>query len=74
MFGTWLDPAHPVQGATQEDKPVVRINVWRVEEVKAGEVSSGDNDYVLVSDPTEEFYEYLGAVFADCKPVDENLG
>ncbi|MCJ1348040.1 hypothetical protein MMC31_006271 [Peltigera leucophlebia] len=62
-----------LQGAIQEDIPVVRIHESRVGKVKAGEVSSSDNDSFLVSDPTDDFYENLGALFADCKPVDEDL-
>lgn len=39
----------------------------------AREVSSGGNDCVLVSDCTEYFYEALGALFAEIKPVNEDL-
>lgn len=63
-----------MQGAIQEDIPVVvQIHASRVEEVKAGEVSFGDNDYVLVSDPGKDFYENLEELFANCKLVDEDL-
>ncbi|MCJ1349385.1 hypothetical protein MMC31_007625 [Peltigera leucophlebia] len=62
-----------LQGTIQEDIPVVRIHESRVGEVKAGEVSTSDNDRFLVSDPTDDFYASLGALFADCKPVDEDL-
>lgn len=54
-----------MQGAIQEDIPVVvQIHASRVKEIKAGEVSSGDNDYVLCSDSTENFYENLEELFA----------
>ena len=62
-----------MQGTIQEDIPVVRIHESRVGEVKAGEVSTSDNDRFLVSDTTNDFYANLGALFADCKPVDEDL-
>lgn len=36
-------------------------------------MSSGDDDCVLVPDPADDFYENLGALFVDYKPVDEDL-
>ena len=39
----------------------------------AREVSSGGNDCDLVSDRTEDFYETLGALIAEIKPMDEDL-
>ena len=62
-----------MQGAIQEEIPVVRIHASRVEKVKADEVSSGEDDCVLVSEPTDDFYKNLGALFADCKPVEEDV-
>ena len=62
-----------VQGPIQEDIPVVQIHVLRVEEVKAGEVSLGADDCILISDPAEDFYEDLGALFTDFKPGDEKV-
>ncbi|MCJ1344896.1 hypothetical protein MMC31_003101 [Peltigera leucophlebia] len=60
-----------VQGAIQADIPGVRTHASQVEEVKAGEVSLDENDCFLVSDPTEDFYGDLGALF--CEPVDEEV-
>lgn len=60
-------------GAIHEEMPVVRVHASRVENVKADEVSSGEDDCILVSDPTDEFYEHLGAWFADCKHVDKDV-
>lgn len=37
------------------------------------ELSSGKDDCFLVSDPTDDFYEHLGAWFADCKPVEKDV-
>ena len=62
-----------MQRAKQEDIPVVRIHASRVEEVKADKANSSNNDYVLVSDPAEDFYEDLGALFTDLKPGDEKV-
>ena len=61
-----------MQRAKQEDIPVVRIHASRVEEVKADKVNSSNSDYVLVSDPAEDFYENLGALFSNCEPVNED--
>ncbi len=66
---TWPTRFQTVQGAIQEEIPVVQIHASRVAKVRADEVSSGDDDCVLVSNPTNDFYENLGALFADCKPV-----
>ena len=55
-----------VRGPIQEDIPVVRIHTSRVEEVKA-------DDCILISDPSEYFYEGLGALFTDLKPGDEKV-
>lgn len=33
-------------------------------------MSLGKNDCILASGPTEDFYEYLGALFSDLKPGD----
>ena len=60
-----------VQGAIQADIPGVRIHASQVEEVKAGEVSLDENDCFLVSDPTEDFYGDLAALF--CESVDEEV-
>lgn len=66
-----------VQGAVctvQEDIPVARIHVSQIGEVKAGEVNSGAKDCILISDPSEDFYEDLGTWFTDSKPGDEKVG
>ncbi len=60
-----------VQGAKQEDIPVVRIHALWNEEVKDSEVSLSNDACILISGPTEDFYENLEALFA--KPVDEGL-
>lgn len=60
-----------MQGAAQEDIAVVRIHASRGEEVKAGEVHLGTGDCVLVSDPTNDFCEDLGALSTDLMPGGE---
>ena len=65
---------HTMQGGVQEDIPVVQIHTSRIGEVKAGEVNSGANDCVLISDPTKDFYEDLVTLFPDLKPGDEKVG
>ena len=62
-----------VQGAIQGDMPVIRIHTSQAEEVKAGEVSLVNDDCVLASDPTEDFYEDLGALFTNLKPGDKEV-
>ena len=44
-----------VQGPIQEDIPVVRIHTSRVEEVQAGEMSSGADECILISTPQKIF-------------------
>ena len=68
---TLLTRFQNVQGVIQEDVPVVQIHTSRFEEIKAGEVSLDDNDCFLVSDPTEDFYGDLGALFSE--PMDEKV-
>ena len=63
-----------VQGAVQEDIPVVRVHASRIVEFKAGEVRSGVDDCMLISDPAEYFYEDLGTLFNHLKPRDEEVG
>lgn len=65
---------HNTQGAVQEDTPVVRIHALQTKEFKAGEVRSGANDCILISDPAEYFYEDLAPLFVDLKPRDEEVG
>ena len=62
-----------VQGAVQEDIPVVRIYLSQIEEFEANEVSSSNNASILVSDPTEDFYENMEAMFAEPVDKDEDL-
>ena len=62
-----------VQWPIQEDIPVVQIHASRVEDVKAGEVSLGADDCVLISNSAEDFDEDLGALFTDLKPGDEKV-
>lgn len=52
---------------------VIRIHTSQAEEVKAGEVSLVNDDCVLASDPTEDFYEDLGALFTNLKPGDKEV-
>ena len=64
------DQSQTMQGSPmQEVIPVVRIHTSRVK--KASELSLSDNPCILVSDPTEDVYEKLEALFAE--PVDEDL-
>lgn len=46
----------------------------QTEEVKAGEVRSGANDCILISDPAKYFYRDLGTLFTDLKPRDKEVG
>ncbi len=62
-----------VQGAVQEDIPVVRIHASQIGEARTGEVSSGADDCMLVSDPAENFYEDLVTLFPDLKPGNEKV-
>ena len=64
---------YTVRGTVQEDTPVVRIHASRIGEVSAGEVSSGADDCMLISDSAENFYEDLGTLFTDLKPGDEKV-
>ncbi len=57
-----------IQGAIQEDIPVVQVPTSRIVEVKAGEVRSGVDDCILISDPAEDFYEDLDTLFTNLKP------
>lgn len=57
------------QGSVQV--PVVRVDTSPVK--KVSEMSSSDNTCILVSDPTEDVYEDLEVLFADCEPMDEDL-
>ena len=64
------NPSQTMQGSPmQEVIPVVRIHTSRVKQ--ASELSLSDNACILVSDPTEDVYENLEALFAE--PVDEDL-
>ncbi len=60
-----------LQGAEQEDIPVVRIHFSWIEEVKASEVGSSDDACILVSGLNEYFYENRKTLFAE--HVDEDL-
>lgn len=60
-----------MQEAVQEDIPVVWVDTPRA--IEASELSSCDGACILVSDPTEDFYENLETLFADCTPLDEYL-
>lgn len=52
---------------------LARILLSQIQNVKAGEVNSSDDACILVSDPTEDLHEKLEALFADSKPVNEDL-
>lgn len=69
-----LTQFHNTQVAVQEDIPVVRIHTWQTKEFKAGEMRSGANDCILISDPAKYFYENLAPLFVDFKPRDEEVG
>ena len=62
-----------VQGAVQEDIAVVRIHSLQIKEFEASEMSSSDNASILVSDPTEDFYENMEAMFVELVDEDEDL-
>lgn len=62
-----------MQRSIQEDIVVVQIHASRVEEVKVGKVSLGNNDCVLISKPKEEFYKNLGALFGNCQLINQDL-
>ncbi len=63
-----------MQMPVQEDIPVVRVLTLRIVEVKVGEVRSGVNDCILISDLAENFYEDLGTLFTSLKPGIEKIG
>ena len=65
---------YTMQGTAQEDTPVVRIHASRIGEINAGEVSSGADDCMLISDSAKDFYKDLGTLFTDLKPGDEKVG
>lgn len=54
--------------AVQEGMPVARIHALQIEEVKAGEGSSGAIDCMVIFDPVEDFYENLVTLFTNLKP------
>ena len=62
-----------MQGGIQEDIPVIQIYTLQIEEIGAGEVNSGANDCVLISDPTKNFYEDLVTLFPDLKSGDKKV-
>ncbi len=64
---------HTMQKPVQEDIPVVRVLASQIVEVKAGEVRSGVNDCILISDPAKNFYEDLGTLFTNLKPGIEKI-
>lgn len=51
----------------------VLLPTCRVEEVKIDELSLDNDDCVLASDPTEDSYEDLGALFTNSKPGNEKV-
>ncbi len=63
-----------VQGGVQKDIPLVRIHASQIGKAEAGEVSSGADDCMLISDPAEDFNEDLGTLFPDLKPGDKKAG
>lgn len=62
-----------IEGAVQEDIPVVRIHLSRIEEFEASEMSLSNDASILVSDPIEDFYENMEALFAKSVDEDEDL-
>ena len=63
-----------MQGAIQEELPVVRIHTLQTKEFKAGEVRLSANDCMLISDPAKYFYKDLALLFIDLKPGKEEVG